>query len=788
MDHVDQRGGTAEPAKTLDDLEWQRIVAAVAARCRGPLAARIRLPIAETIDGAKRALDETAEVMRLLEIEERLPLDGAREVGALLDRIAREGALNAPELRDVMKTLEAARALRRFLSARKQSTEALRRACPLDPTLDRLKDELAACIEPDGTLADHASPELKRLRTETANLRARIVGKLERLLLEHADILQDRFHTLREGRYVIPVRRDAHEKVPGIVHATSASGATVFVEPRGLVAQGNRLKMALNEQEREEARILGELSELVRERLPELRAAVAAIDHADLRQASAQLGVDLGGRVLPLLEHAEMSLDDAKHPLLLLDGVDVVAADLPLREGHGMVLSGPNAGGKTVALKTMGLAALMQRAGLPVCAAEGSRLGFFSPVLTDVGDEQSIQKNLSTFSAHVRNVSSILERANRGALVLLDELATGTDPGEGGALACAVLGALLDAGAAVAVTTHYEALKAAATKDERLLNAAVGFDVERMMPTFTLHLGTPGASSALAVAARFGIGEAVIARAREVVPEQSRTFDALVRQLSAQRAELTAAHGRVTEKQERLAAQSDELEERLRKLKARGRKSVDDASAALKKELDALRDELKKTKKTLREKKSERAVADAKAKIDAAVEAVAKTKRAPVKPRGGLRRAEVGQSVWVPQLKSRGEVLELDGARARVQAGALKLWVDVSALQEAEEEERVPRPAPPEPRPDRPPSPRSSDNTIDVRGLRVDDALSMTETFLDRTFGADEKTAYIVHGIGSGALRDAIRAHLERDASYVASFRSGSTEEGGDRLTIVTLK
>jgi DNA mismatch repair protein MutS2 len=267
-----------------------------------------------------------------------------------------------------MSVLGVARALRLFLGRHRHVAPTLHARCALDPTLDVLLDELENAIESDGSVSDRASPEIRQLRTEVANLRARLIAKLEEILHEKAAILSDGFYTERDGRYVVPVRRDAHETLPGIVHGTSASGHSVFVEPRALVPFGNRLKMAQGELDREITRLLAVLSELAAERLPSLMAAADAIDHADLRGACARLGEDLRARVIDLCDDAEIDLKAARHPLLLLDGVDVVPNDLPIGAGRALVLSGPNAGGKTVALKTLGLAALMMRAGLPIPA------------------------------------------------------------------------------------------------------------------------------------------------------------------------------------------------------------------------------------------------------------------------------------------------------------------------------------------------------------------------------------------------------------------------------------
>ncbi|MEM1418749.1 MAG: Smr/MutS family protein, partial [Myxococcota bacterium] len=543
---------------------------------------------------------------------------------------------------------------------------------------------------------------------------------------------------------------------------------------------------------------------LVLERIPELRAATASLDHADLRQASARLGVDLEADVLPLAEGAEVALRTARHPLLLLDGVEVVASDLELRAGEGLVISGPNAGGKTVALKLLGLAALMQRAGLPVPAAEGSRCGFFRPVLTDVGDEQSIQKNLSTFSAHVTNLAAILERSDQGAMVLLDELAGGTDPEEGAALAQALVDAFCRRGVALATTTHYEPLKAFAARDPRLRNASVGFDVEAMMPTFALHWDVPGASSALSVAGRFGIPQRILQTAREMLPEHTRTFDELVRGLEAQRQELALAQAGVESERAAAKAAREEIEERLEAMRERGRKAVDDEAKRLRDQLRDARNELRKLRKTLRKQADEEALAAAKQRIDAAAALAEKHAPAlgPVVEAGeSLASVAAGDRVFVPRLRTEAEVLEAPGrGQVRVAAGALKLWINREELRAVSERSLTPAekaamrakraPAAPTPTVKEAPRdrPQHPDNTLDVRGLRVDDALAMTETFLDRLFGASEGTGYIVHGMGSGALRQAIRAHLDADGRYVRGYRGGSSEEGGERLTVVTLR
>jgi DNA mismatch repair protein MutS2 len=790
--------------KTLADLEWDRLSQAVAERCRGPLRARLlRLPIAETREGTVLALAETREAMTLASMGEALRVDGAREVLPQLQRLEKRGALDGPALRDLMSVLGVARALRLFLGRHRPVAPTLHARCALDPTLDVLLDELENAIESDGSVSDRASPEIRQLRTEVANLRARLIAKLEEILHEKAAILSDGFYTERDGRYVVPVRRDAHETLPGIVHGTSASGHSVFVEPRALVPFGNRLKMAQGELDREITRLLAVLSELAAERLPSLMAAADAIDHADLRGACARLGEDLRARVIDLCDDAEIDLKAARHPLLLLDGVDVVPNDLPIGAGRALVLSGPNAGGKTVALKTLGLAALMMRAGLPIPAGDGSRCGFFTHVASDVGDDQNLHKNLSTFSAHVTRLVRMLDECQPGALLLMDELAGGTDPEEGSALACALVDTLCRRGGAVAVTTHYEALKAMAMRDDRLMSAAVGFNVAAMLPTFEVTLGMPGASSALDVARRFGVPEIVIERARAVLPEQTRDFDQLVRSIEVLREQTQRSLSSAAERERAAEALHQKAQAKLDALMVADQRSVERATTKLFDDLRDLRERIKEARKSLREARDEQTLQSLLKSADEALRGanhlVAEARAGREEPRGdtaavtpaGEADVVVGKTVHVARLGRSAVIVEgpLKG-KVRVAAGALKLWVDVSELGGAPKDKAAERAATLEPLAvptSAAPSTPTADNTLDLRGMRVDDALALLEAFLDRMFGAGETTAYVLHGVGSGALRDAVRTQLREHTRYVRDHRPGERDEGGERITVVHL-
>lgn len=792
----------AAEAKTLTDLEWEQVEQAVAERCTGPLRDRLHIELASSYEDTERALAEANEAWRLLVEGEPLPLEGIRRIEPSLRHLERDGVLDGEALRDIRFSLRAAATLRRFLSARKASVPFLERACSIDPTLDHLEEEIGASIGDDGRVLDSASIEIAHLRQEVTNLRGRIVRKLEDLIQKRSAILQDSFYTVREGRYVLPVRADAHERFHGIVHGSSASGATIFVEPRELVERGNRLKMAQSELDREERRILAAVSDLVRQYVPQLRAAAQALDHADLRAAAAKLAVDLDGRFLELSERPTISLRSARHPLLVLRGIEVVPNDVDLAGGSALVISGPNAGGKTVALKMLGLAALMVRAGLPFPAAEGSACGFFSPVLAAVGDEQSLERNLSTFSAHLVTLSSILQAARERVLVLLDELAGATDPEAGAALARAIASRLVASGAALAVTTHYEALKALAAERDDMRNASVGFDFEAMAPTFRMRMGVPGGSNALEVARRYGIPEQVVLEARRALPEHARSFEALAAQLESAAKAAADERDRLVLERGEVERIRNKLDRRRDELKAREARGLSKEAVQLVERLRELRRTIDHSKKALRDSATTEALTEAQATARRGGELLGELddRRLSLEPEPLETSAldpsaiEIGDRVWVQRLRSVAEVIETGSrSKVRVAAGMMKLWVEVADLR-AVKQANAPAPTSDalrsvsEQRPAAKRSVRTQDNTLDVRGLRAEDAVAMAEAFLDRMYGAAEPSAYIVHGVGSGALRQAIHAHLERDESYVEDFRPATQHEGGPQVTVVSLK
>jgi DNA mismatch repair protein MutS2 len=793
------------PNRTEAELGWPQILEALAARCRTPAGRRqaLALPFLATAADAREALLRVGEARALSEAGTSLPLGGVGDVELHLDRAAKGGVLEPLALRECAALVRAAARTRAALEAR--AVEAPRLWAAAEPLTESpaLADRIERTIEPSGAVSERASPALAQARERARGLHRALKAQVE-TLLDDAEMqrhLRDRYFTIRNERYVLPVLASARSAVPGIVHNASQSGQTLFVEPDSMVELGNELSIANAVAQEEELRILRELSEALGAASGALASDLAALGVLDAVEASARLSSDLDAHAPEVIPAAAgFELLSLRHPILVLQGKKVVASHVRLSgTERALIVSGPNGGGKTVAITAVGLSALMLRAGLPVPAAEGSRLPFFLEVQAAVDERGDLAKDLSTFTAHLTAVRQMLAGAIPGSLVLVDEIAADTDPREGAALAAAILEALVEKGAAVLVTTHLDELKALALTDPRYANARVGFDARELRPTYQLHLGTPGSSSAIEVAARVGLPPAVVERARAALGGQGGALGQALRSLEEERARLEAERHGAAEARER----ARKAEERARAADEAARKAEREAAAkmgaALAEDIEAARAEVADLLAGLQAQPSIKAATEAQKQLEAwraTVSAAARTAQAKAEagpeaiPGGEVR---PGARVRILSLGQEGEVVEVDGAAALVRAGPLKVRRPVSDLlplhgkaREAAlgrtRSERLTAAA--EKRPD---APRSVERRLDVRGLRVEELLREVERFLDTRYAEGEAECTILHGHGTGALKQALRDHLS-SSPYVGSFRGGDRHEGGDAVTVVTLR
>ena len=794
-------------AKAAGDLGWAELLERIARRCVGAVAAEQARTIrpAESLAEATVRVQRVAETLALAEQGELLPVYELEDLRDVIERVRRGAVATGLELRDLLRLLDAAGQLRRFVTRHAEAAPVLAAALHSDPALDALAAKLAHAIEPDGTVSDQASVSLRQARQRAADSRRDLTRRLGELLHRYGEVLRDTYYAERDGRYVLPVRSDAHFRVPGIVLGSSSSGGTLYVEPHEVTALANTLTLHLAEVEREEQRVLAELSGEAQQHADAISDAQDAGVLADVLAATARWAGEARARPIAPVEDSELCLFNMRHPLLLGGAFEVVANDLELSAGSALIISGPNAGGKTVALKSLGLAAWMARAGIPVPAAAESRVGWFDRVLTDVGDEQSLAMSLSTFSAHVANLQRIIHQAGSRTLVLLDELAGGTDPEEGAALATAVLEALVEADAAVATTTHYERLKEAGAEHDRFRNASVGFDFEALAPTFRLTLDVPGPSSALAVAQRFGIPEGIVDRARALMPEQALAREDLIGQLSREREALYQA--RVSA--ERDAREQARLKQQIEAERATAREKE---RARLAREADALMASVRQARARLHDVEKRLRRSDLRSEdlvelqkvVDGAARPVAVGSELARAARGDGAEREVlsagdlrpGMRVYLTKLDRQAEVVEVTPKGAvRVLAGPLKMLVPLSELRRGDA-----KPSPrkhPEGRPRhrvKPPTGvdgfvpvRAEDITLDLRGQRVEEALDAVDVFLDRLLNRGERVGYVLHGHGTGALKAAVREHL-RASGYVAKSHPAEPDDGGDAFTVAWLR
>jgi DNA mismatch repair protein MutS2 len=753
-------------------LEYPALVArlgAAAATERGAALAAALEPSPEPDEVARRQR-LTAEAVALLEAGTAPELAGIRDLREPAALAARGGTLPPDELLAVARAIAVALEARAAVEPESDLGALL---AAVDPGLATLRGPIERAVEEDGgDLRDDASPELRRLRRELRGGRDRIAAEIARVARDSSEHLQEQFVTERDGRPVLAVRASARGRVQGIVHDASGTGQTLFVEPFAVVELGNRLAEAAAAEREEVQRILRELSQLVGARGDALAALVEATASVDLALTCAAVSRGWGGAEVAVGD--EVRLEGARHPLL--DPATAVPIDLDLDALRALVVSGPNTGGKTVALKTLGLAALLHQAGLRP-PARAAALPVFDRVLAVIGDEQSIEMSLSTFSAHVRALVEVLGQATARSLVLLDELAAGTDPVEGSALAQAVVGRLAGQARLTVVTTHYAELKEWASSTDAVANAATGFDPETNEPLYALMVGRAGTSHALRTAERLGLDPAVVADARgRVTPERLRTAELLAEAEAAQqeaaalRAELEAALAAARAREAELERELERVRASAEQERARAIERAEGELAEARRELDALREEIRAARRRRREEPARDR------HLGAAAERSRRAERAlrPLTEPAQVAPLAVGDPVEARELGVRGTIAAISGDRAEVvAAGGTRVHVPLARLRPSARREEEPAPV-------RVTALAQADvsDQLDVRGQRAQEAREAVRRFVDDAALAGLDEVHVVHGRGTGAVRAAVRDELARHplvASTEPESRDGAT-------------
>ena len=798
--------------ETLELLEWPRLaeqVAAFASTAAGR-SRTLALPLAASLPDSQAWLAETGELLGLDGVlEGGLSFDGVVDIGPVLQRCAKGGIASGESLLELAQTLAAARRLRRQIDDAELRPRTSALVAQLR-TLPELEQRLRFCLEEGGRVADRASPPLAGLRRQLQGVRAERRERLQELLRRYAPLLQDTVITTRSERPVLAVKAGAAAQLPGLVHDSSASGSTVFIEPQAVVGMGNRIR-ELEGQERElELAILQDLSALVGEQAEPLTQLQHVLVQLDAALARARYGAWLGA-VRPELvadPQAAFDLRDLRHPLLLWQqrrqgGQPVVPVSLNVStELRVVAITGPNTGGKTVTLKSLGLAALMARAGLYLPCSGSPRLPWCGLVLADIGDEQSLQQNLSTFSGHIRRIARILEALaapQQGAsLVLLDEVGAGTDPQEGSALAAALLKHLADCARLTVATTHFGELKALKYGDPRFENASVGFDAETLAPTYRLQWGIPGRSNALAIARRLGLLEPVLQQAEaQLAPLAAGDVNQVIagledeRQRQQEAAEEAAAllartellHDELLLRWEQQQQQSVELQEQRRQQLER-----------------SIRQGQKEVRRIIRRlRQGDGRVARNSAELgESARQAGQRLRQLEQQHRPAPERREhqgwmpaVGDRVRVLSLGKAAEVLAIaaDGRELTVRCGPMRLTLDLAGIEGLQGEKPSP---PPPPRVQvsgvtairgQGPAVRSERNTVDVRGLRVHEAEAAVEEHLRSANGP----VWVIHGIGTGKLKRGLRQWLTT-VPYVERVADADQGDGGPGCSVIYLR
>ncbi|MDN4592864.1 endonuclease MutS2 [Polycladomyces subterraneus] len=779
----------------LNVLEYPRIREQVAEEASSSLGKERIAALEPTADAEEvsRRLAATAEGMDLLRLKGDVSLGGVRDIRPSLRRAEVGGLLNTNELLDIAGTVNAGRKLKNQVLQvdEEHPLPIIRGWIERIEGLRPLEEEITRRIDEQGEVSDHASPTLRQIRNQIRQVQREIRTTLEGILRNpgYQKMLQESLITLRNDRYVIPVKQEYRSAFGGIVHDQSASGSTLFIEPASVVTLNNRLRQWEMEEQREVERILRELTAQVAAHVDVLRQNVEALAELDLILAKARYARRIRG-VCPRVETERViRLKRARHPLIPIE--KAVPIDITLGDPHqGIIITGPNTGGKTVCLKTVGLLALMTQAGLPIPADEGSSFPVFSGIFADIGDEQSIEQSLSTFSSHMTQIIRILKQADDHSLVLLDELGAGTDPTEGAALAIAILQDLLDEGCLVVATTHYSELKQFAHAHPGVTNASVEFDVRTLRPTYRLLVGVPGKSNAFAIAERLGLSTSIIEKAKAQLSTEEHRLEEMIAALSRDRAIAEEERKRAEALRQEAESLQRELKEKLsrweeekERLRESARREAQTIVSRARREAEDVLRQLREWAKNRPDELKEHQLIEARKRLDNAVPEARPVAAATVAQQRN-ERIEPGDEVMVLTVKQRGRVLEdLGEEEYQVQVGILKMKVHRRYLEKVKTKK-------PESESGVTTSYRSASNHVrpelDLRGKMVEDALAEIDKYLDSAVVAGYQRVSLIHGKGTGALRTGVHQFLRRHP-HVKGFRLGGPGEGGSGVTVVEL-
>ena len=791
-------------------LEYKRILSRLREKAGTTLGKELAgglLPSGDREEVRER-LQQTAEAVYVSSMAQP-PLGGIKDIRESIKKVGLGAVLAPDELLDILTTMYAMREMKRFFKELEAEAPILKNWARSLEILGQLEKDLEHIVDEHGNLRDDASVELKRIRREIRSSQAKIKDHLAGLLHnnEYQKYFQEAIVTMRGDRYVLPVKQEYRQHFPGIVHDQSATGSTLFIEPMAVVNLNNDIKQLTAAERHEVERILRAASQKIRKNDSQLMDNCEIMAQVDFAFAKANLAYEMKATEPVLNEAGVTKLMSARHPLLPPD--KVVPIDITIGDSYSMLLvTGPNTGGKTVSMKTFGLLVLMAQSGLFLPVESGSEIAVYSNIYADIGDEQSIEQSLSTFSAHMTHLVSILDKVEPEDLVLLDELGAGTDPEEGAALAMAILERLLTIKATVLATTHYSELKTFAFGREGIENACVEFDVATLRPTYRLLIGIPGASNAFAISRRLGLSESLIIRAKQLIQADHAQFEQVINQLEKEKMlyeQMNADIETRLRRAEQMEAKAEALRVELNQKKADILRRAKDEGAAL---VRRMRRESEEVISQLKEQFNDQGIQKRQAAIQAARDQIneaagkvrpgivsVKAFRKPV----DLKTLEPGDIIYVTKLDQKGTVLSVRGKELEVQLGSLKTNVkarDCTFVEKAPKEK---------------PSAKGGANgslsggggrkrgssfiskaqeahrDIDIRGMMVDEAEMVLGKFLDDSVMAGLSQVLIIHGKGTGALRKGVHAYLKRHRN-VASFNFADMSEGGTGATLVELQ